>query len=186
MMWTLLAMQAAPEVAEHGEALAPVPFYLDPAFWVGVGFVLFIALLAYLKVHKGAAKALDERAARIAAELDEAASLRRQAEVLLDDAKARRASAAGEAETILAHARDEAAELVAKAETSVAAMIERRTRMAEEQIASIERAAVDDLRARAAELATDAATRIIAEHTDEKTRAKLTDQAIGELDRRLN
>jgi F-type H+-transporting ATPase subunit b len=61
------------------------------------------------------------------------------------------------------------------------ALIERRTRMAEEKIAAEERSAVEQLRAAAADAATKAAARIIADRHDATTDAKLVDKAIKEI-----
>jgi F-type H+-transporting ATPase subunit b len=47
----------------------------DAEFWVAVAFVIFVAGLGYLGVHRMIAKSLDERAARNKAELDEARTL---------------------------------------------------------------------------------------------------------------
>ena len=55
------------------------------------------------------------------------------------------------------------------------------TRMAEDKIAAEERSAVEQLRAAAAEAATNAAARLIAERHDAATDAKLVDQAIKEI-----
>jgi len=78
----------------------------------------------------------------------------------------------------------EAEEIVAKAKTDAEALIERRTRMAEEKIAAEERAAVDQLRSVAADAATRAARRLITERHDGAADEKLVNQAIGELARR--
>ena len=77
--------------------------------------------------------------------------------------------------------RHEADEIVAKAKTDAEALIERRTRMAEDKIAAEERAAVEQLRATAADAAAKAAARLIAERHDAGTDAKLVDQAIKEI-----
>ena len=75
----------------------------------------------------------------------------------------------------------EAEEIVAKAKSDAEALIERRTRMAEDKIAAEERAAVEQLRAAAADAAAKAAAKIIAERHDAATDAKLVDQAIREI-----
>ena len=61
------------------------------------------------------------------------------------------------------------------------ALIERRGRMAEDKIAAEERAAIEQLRATAAEAATKAAARLIAERHDAASDGKLVDQAIKEI-----
>jgi len=55
--------------------------------------------------------------------------------------------------------------------------------MAEDKIAAEERAAVEQLRTAAAEAATKAAARIIAERHDAATDARLVDEAIGQIGR---
>src|SRR6185312_8114995 len=74
-------------------------------------------------------------------------------------------------------------EIVAKAKKDSEALIERRTRMAEDKIAAEERAAVEQLRAAAADAAAKAAARIIADRHDASTDARLVDQAIKEIGR---
>ena len=55
----------------------------DPTFWVAVGTTLFVLLAIRMKVPSMVTTMLDERAAGIKAELDEARRLRQEAEVLL-------------------------------------------------------------------------------------------------------
>ena len=72
---------------------------------------------------------------------------------------------------------------MAKAKADAEALIDRRARMAEEKIAAEERSAVEQLRSAAADAATKAAAKIIAERHDAATDAKLVDQAIKEIAR---
>ena len=51
--------------------------------WVALGFLLFLGLLVYLGVHRKVIEALDQRGARIKAELDDARRLREEAHALL-------------------------------------------------------------------------------------------------------
>jgi F-type H+-transporting ATPase subunit b len=57
----------------------------EPEFWVAIGFVLVIVLLVAKGVPGLVGKMLDQRAAVIAAELDEARRLRAEAAALLED-----------------------------------------------------------------------------------------------------
>jgi F-type H+-transporting ATPase subunit b len=70
---------------------------------------------------------------------------------------------------------------VAKAKSDAEALIERRTRMAQDKIAAEERAAVEQLRSAAADAAAKAAARLIAERHDAQTDSKLVDTAIKEI-----
>lgn len=79
----------------------------DPTFWTAVAVVLFVALIAK-PVGKMASKALDERADKIKAELDEAEKLRNEAQDLLAQYQRKQRDAASEAESIIQHAKEEA------------------------------------------------------------------------------
>ena len=66
---------------EHAHEAA-APFYLDPHFWVYVAFVAVVGL-SWRRVGRAIAAALDARAAKIQARLDEARKLRDDAQDLL-------------------------------------------------------------------------------------------------------
>ncbi len=81
-------------------------FHLDnPEFWVLVGFVLVIALLVWKGVPGIVGKMLDNRAAVIAAELEEARRLSAEAALLLVDYVKKAAGAEAEAAAILQDAK---------------------------------------------------------------------------------
>lgn len=77
-------------------------------FWVLVSFVAFLLVLAYFKVPGLIAKALDDRAATIRKELDEARRLREEAQNLLADYQKKHRNAGLEAEAIVEQARRDA------------------------------------------------------------------------------
>ena len=78
-------------------------------------------------------------------------------------------------------ARAEARTILAKANADAEALVERRAKMAEDKIAAEERLAIAALRATAADAASRAAARLIAERNDAETDAKLVDSAIAVL-----
>ncbi|MEO0500392.1 MAG: F0F1 ATP synthase subunit B [Pseudomonadota bacterium] len=159
---------------------------LDSYGWVGASFVLFVAILLFLKVPSSIATALDGRGKRIRGELDEAKALRAEAEALLAEQQRRADQSAKDAETVLENAKAEAAAIVADAEANATAMVARRREAAEGKIAAAERAAEADLKARVASLATSAAANLIAGRTDAAEQKSLTDRAIADLGTRLN
>ena len=63
--------------------------FAEPEFWVAVSFVILMGVFAYAGVHKTVLKALDHRAERIKAELDDAKRLKDEAAKVLADYKAR-------------------------------------------------------------------------------------------------
>jgi F-type H+-transporting ATPase subunit b len=178
--------EATATVEQHGGAPAHAEasaFGLTAPAWISLAMLVVIAVMIWKKVPGAIARALDDKIALIRDQLAEAESLRKEAEALKAEYEARSAQAGAEAATMLERARAEADSIVSKAETDAAALVERRTRMAEDKIAAEERQAIEQLRASAAEAATKAAARLIAERHDDATDAKLVDQAIGEIGR---
>ena len=157
-----------------------------PEFWVLISFIIFVGLLIYLKVPSKVAAILDERAARIARELDEARRLREEAQGLLAEYQRKRRDAEKEAEAIAVQAREEAEAFAVETRQKLTEMLERRVRIAEEKIAQAEVQAVKEVRAAAADLAIAAATRIIAEEVQGETADQLVEASIADLRNRLN
>lgn len=175
------AAQAATDAAgQSGGILA------DTSFWVGAAVVTFLALLVYLGVHKTITKALDARAEKIQGQLDEARQLKEEAQSLLAQHQRRQREATKEAEDILTHAKDEAKAIKAEVAGNVKAMVERRTRLAEDRVKAAEAAAVKDVRKVAVEIATSAAHAVIVSHLTDDAQKDSIDKAIGDLDRNLH
>ena len=172
----------------HGGAAPPheepSAFGLTPPGWIALAMLVVFALLLWKRVPALIGKALDKKIAGIREQLDEAATLRAEAEALKAEYEAKSAQAGAEAATMLERARAEADSIVSKAETDAAALVERRTRMAEDKIAAAERAALDEVRAKAASAAAAAAERLIRERLDAGADRKMVDATIAELGRR--
>src|SRR3954463_5792372 len=159
----------------------PTAFGLTAPAWIALAMIVVIGLMIWKKVPAAIAKALDNKIELIRDQLAEAESLRKEAEALKAEYEAKASSADKDREALLERARHEADEIVAKARTDAEALVERRTRMAEDKIAAEERAAIEQLRAAAAEAATKAAARLIAERHDAPSDAQLVDRAIKEI-----
>ena len=93
--------------------------FAEPEFWVAVGFVILMGVFAYLGVHRTVLTALDHRSERIKAELDDAAASSRKRPSLLDEYKARRASAEREAQDIIAGAKVDAERIASEAKAKM-------------------------------------------------------------------
>lgn len=154
---------------------------INPGGWVAIAILIVFALLIWKKVPAAVGRALDSKIALIRDQLAEAEALRKEAEALKAEYEAKASSADKDREALLDRARHEADEIVAKAQRDAEILVERRTRMAEDKIAAEERAAVQQLRAAAADAATKAAAKLIAERHDASTDAKLVDQAIKQI-----
>ena len=160
-------------------------FFRHAENWVLVSFILFLALLAYLKVPALLAKMLDERAAKISKELDEAKRLRQEAEILLAEYKKKRSDAETEAQGIIAAAKAEAEAYAEESAKKLKDALARRKAQAEQKIALAEAAAVKDVRAAAADLAMSAAAALLKDGAKGKTGEKLVAESIAAVKARL-
>jgi F-type H+-transporting ATPase subunit b len=154
--------------------------FAEPRLWVAIAFILFFVLFGR-KLWAALAGMLDDRAAKVRAELEEAARLRREAEAMLRDAEKRRAEALAEAKALIEGAQAEAARVSAAAMAEAEASAKRREQMALDRIAAAEKAAVDDVRLTAVEIATIAARQVIADGLSPDADARLIDHAITQL-----
>ena len=154
-------------------------------FWLLVAFLIVVVLL-WKPVRTRVLPALDERAARIRAELDEAQRLQEEAKSLL--AKYQRQLHDGEslAREIMERAETEQQRLEARMKAEFEAMVARRTQQAEERIAQEEARAVAEVRGRAAELALRATEQVLRERIGEKEGKALLETALAEVDRKLH
>lgn len=155
-------------------------FFAEPRNWVFIAFVLFFVLFGR-KLWAALAGMLDDRGAKVRTELEEAARLRQEAEAMLRDAEARRADALREAQALIEGAKAEAGRVAAAAGAEAEASAKRREQMALDRIAAAEKAAVDEVRLTAAEVATVAARQVIAEGLTADADARLIDHAITQL-----
>ncbi len=174
---------ATTEVAGHAPAehAEPTALGMSPTGWVALAMLAVFAIFLWKRVPAAVGKALDQQIATIRSRLDEAASLRAEAEALKKEYQKKAKAADKEAKAMIERAHHEAEAIVAKADADAKALVERRARMAEEKIAAEERAAINELRASAAAAATRAAEKLIAERYDARADAKLVDQAIAGL-----
>ena len=168
--------------AAEGEAPAgPTLWGLDPTFWVSLSMLVLIAIMIWKKVPALITGGLDSKIAAIRAQLEEAKTLRAEAEALRNEYAAKIANAEKDAAAMLEGAQKEADAIVAKAEADSEAMVLRRKKMAEDKIAAAEREAVDDVRRRAVNAATAAAQALIADKHDADADSKLADTVIAGL-----
>ena len=160
--------------------------FAEPEFWVAVAFVIFVGILVYVGVPKMLLGALDDRAKRVQAELDEARRLKEEAQKLLAEYKAKQRQADEEAVAIIEGAKAEAERIAAESKTKMEEFVARRTKMAETKIAQAEAQAVADVRAAAADAAVTAAEKILTESVKGKVADDLLTRGIGDVKTKLN
>jgi F-type H+-transporting ATPase subunit b len=159
------------------QALHAIPWE-HGSFWVAVAIIVF-AVLFGKKIVIPVTGMLDARTAGVRAALDEASALRAEAEALLADAKLRQAQAIAEAEQIREAAKAEAARTATALAAEARAVTKRRERLALDRIAAAEKAALQEVRSVAIDVATTAASHMLRAGFAADTDTAMIDKAIA-------
>lgn len=156
----------------------------DPTFWVAIGFVLFI-VIAGRPVMAKITSALDNRADEIRAKIEEAKSLREEAQTLLASYQRMQRDAAAEAAEIISNAQEEAQRLQTAADENLTQTLKRREEAALEKIAAAEARALQDVRDRAVDIAITATEKVVSGAMTDNVQQSITRAAIDDLPSRL-
>ena len=165
-------------VAEHAEQTI---LWMDAGGVIALAMIVVIGIMLYAKVPALIAGMLDKKIAGIREQLETATRLRKEAEALKAEYEAKAKAADKDIAAIHAGAERDAKAIVEQAKVDATALIERRGKMAEERIAAAERAAIAEVRAKAADTAVVAATVLIMGKHDGGADKALIDSEISRL-----
>jgi F-type H+-transporting ATPase subunit b len=176
------SLLASPALAADG------PFFSlrNTDFVVLLGFIAFICILMYFKVPSKIGGMLDQRAEGIQSEIDEARSLREEAQTLLASYERKQQEVQEQADRIVASAKEEANAVAEQARADLTASIDRRMAAAEDQIASAEASAVKEVRDQSVTIAVAAARDVIAKQMTAANGNSLIDDAIVQVEAKLH
>lgn len=180
----LFMLSAGPALAAGKDK--PFFSFANTDFIVLLGFITFIGILVYYKVPGLVGGMLDKRAEGIKSELDEAKSLREEAQALLASYERKSREVQDQADRIVAQAKEEAELAAVQARADLEKSITRRLAAAEEQIASAEGKAVKAVRDQAVSVAMAAAADVIGSSMKAADRNKLVDEAIATVGAKLH
>jgi len=155
-------------------------------FVVLIAFLIFLGVLAKFKVPSMLGGQLDKRAAAIKADLEEARSLREEAQSILASYERKARDVQAQADQIVVAAKRDAQAAAEQAKLDLQVSIARRLKAAEDQIASAEASALKEVKDRAVQVAVAAAGEVLANQMSWNEKAAMIDSAIAEVDTRLN
>ena len=152
----------------------------DPNLWVAVGFVILVAGVCR-PAGKALAGMLDRRTEAIRKSLDEAASLREEAQRLRTEYQRKQRDAAKETAAMIERARTDAERLSKEGMAKIEEFMKRRERAALEKISRAEVEALREVRAASVEIALAATRNLIASRLDQSMSETMIDEAIANL-----
>ena len=153
----------------------------DESFFVAVAFVTVIGAFVYLRLPQRVVQMLDDKAAEIKAELDEARQLHEAAAKLLADYEAQGKQTQKQAEEIIAEAVQTAKRTAEEAHKAMQAQLQTRTAQAQQRIARAEAELVKEIRATITDLAIEAVARLVADGLSDTQAHELVDANIAEI-----
>ena len=134
---------------------------IDATFWVAIAFIIFIAVLVYLKVPQKINSFLNIMIEDIKNELDEAEKLKKESKNLLNESQEKFENAQEENEQIIKNAHKESEKLIIEINNKFFQTSENRKKIVEEKIVQMKKDAVKSIRDASIKISTEAVTRLI-------------------------
>ena len=158
----------------------------DATFWVGISFLIFIALLIYKKVPGLINKVLDDKISEIKKKVEESEKLKNDSEKLLSTYQAKLNDSKKECDLILQNAKrisdKDSKELTEKFKNN----LKSRERSVEEKITNLKNEALKEIELKAAMLSADAVREIMKNEIDEKKRADINFTSVKQSINKIN
>lgn len=152
----------------------------DTNIWMIFSFIIFAFIL--LKAGKSAVLSMvDERIAKIKAELEEAENLHTEAQELLAQYQRKHANAVKESEEIIENAEIYATKIRKQAKKELKENITRREEQLTDRIERMKENAILEIQQHAANIAIDAAREVIIANFDKKVDKLLIDETIQDV-----
>jgi F-type H+-transporting ATPase subunit b len=180
----MISVAQAAEKA-HGAVEHAAPFWHAAEFWVALAFVIMVGM-AFRPLARAIGAALDLRAAKIKARIEDAQKLHEDAKEALAAYQRKQRDALKEAESIVEHAKAEAERLALQSAKDTEEAIQRRSQQALDRIAQAEAQAIKEVRNIAIDIAIEAAERVVKENLSAAQAGALVDNAIQDLGSRLH
>jgi F-type H+-transporting ATPase subunit b len=169
-----------------GASDAPLLSLDNTNFVVSIAFFAFVAILLYLRVPTKITDLLDNREQAIRDEIDGATTLLEESKSLLADLEREHKANILKAEKIVQDAETEAKRLISDSKKEIRLSIERKIKLAEEQIKATEDSVVKSIKDRAIDQAIWTAENQLTETTKQKLNKSITEDSLSRLDKTLN
>ena len=154
-------------------------------FVVSIAFFAFAAILIYLKVPNKITGLLDNREQSIKDEIDGATSILEESKTLLADLEREHKANIAKAEKIVQEAEAEAKRMLVESKKEIRLSIERKIKLAEEQIKATEEAVIKSIKDRAIDEAFLIAEKKLAKLPKSKLDESSIDDSLKSLDEGL-
>ena len=153
---------------------------IDATFWVGVSFILFFAVLIYLKIPQKINEILNNLIANIKNEIDESEKLRAEAKTLLENAQIKLESAQKESKKIINQTKKESENLIIEMNDKFHKSSEIKKNLAKNKISQMKVSALKEIKDNSIRLAVDSVKKIISNSIDKSKLDNLFEKNLEE------
>ena len=153
---------------------------IDATFWVGVSFILFFAVLIYLKIPQKINEILNNLIANIKNEIDESEKLRAEAKTLLENAQIKLESAQKESKKIINQAKKESENLIIEMNDKFHKSSEIKKNLAKNKISQMKEAALKEIKDNSIRLAVTSVKKLISNSIDKSKLDNLFEKNLEE------
>jgi len=154
-------------------------------FFVAISFIIFVGLILILRLPRRILNVLDERSLNIQKELEQARSLREEAQIILAKEKKKLEEADVKIVNLLKNAEEHTKIFKANAEKSLSEDIERKKKQSELKIKQVESDAIKEVKLKSTELSLEIAKAYIKQNFDSKMSSKIFEESIKDLKKNL-
>ena len=153
---------------------------IDATFWVGVSFLLFFAVLIYLKIPQKINEILNNLITNIKNEIDESEKLRAEAKNLLENAQIKLESAQKESKKIINQVKKESENLIIDMNDKFHKSSEIKKNLAKNKISQMKESALKEIKDNSIRLAVDSVKKIISNSIDKSKLDNLFEKNLEE------
>ena len=158
---------------------------IDATFWVAVSFVIFFAVLIYLKIPQKVNEILNKLITDIKNEIDESEKLRTEAKILLDNAQNKLDTAQSVSNEILEEAKRDSDKLIIELNDKFHKSSEIKKNLAENKISQMKEAAIKEIKDASIKIAVDSVKKIITTSVDKSKLDTLFQKNLDETKQEL-
>ena len=153
---------------------------IDATFWVGGSFILFFAVLIYLKVPQKINEILNNLITNIKNEIVESEKLRAEAKTLLESSQIKLESAPKESKKIINQAKKESENLIIEMNDKFHKSSEIKKNLAKNKISQMKVSALKEIKDNSIRLAVDSVKKIISNSIDKSKLDNLFEKNLEE------
>ena len=154
---------------------------IDATFLVAISFLIFLALLIYLKVPSTLKKSLGEKISNIKSQIENAEKLKDEANIFLSEQEKKISNSKKEVSNLLKNAEIKSEKELAKMRADLDIFLENKKNSLEMKIVQLKNQALKDIQNTAVKIAIDATKNYIKNDIDKQTLSDLQKLSIQEI-----